>query len=693
MATAGRPLWIWNLTIATTMGTAAAQSTDTTPFSETIVVTGSRTEQMIQEAPASMSVITAADIENSPADDYGDLLRNVPGVNVTQISARDVQIAGRGATGSLATSQLVLVDGRTVYLDFLGFVMWDFLPTNPREIRQIEVVRGPGSAVWGANALTGVVNVITKSPRELRGTHLVAGGGEFDAGYANLMHAGARGRFAYKLSGGYYTQDPFDRPKGFIPGHTTPPNQVTYPPFQNEGTEQTKVDLRMDFDPDPDSRWTVAGGLSGTDGILHSGIGPFDIDPGTFLSYGRLAYDRRALHVQFFANVLDGDATSLLASDSTGRPISFAFESQTYNLEGNNSTVWGDRNVFTYGANVRRSLFDLSIAPLADQRDEVGAYVQDEMFLVPRGARPLEVRWVAGVRFDNLEPIGAVWSPRTSLIVSPHRDHTFRVSFNKAFRAPSVVQNYLETTAVTQVRIPVSMTSGISFTFPTRAHGNEDLHEEELTAYEVGWTGSLHDRVMLGVAVYRNELRGNIDFAPESYYSGADPPPGWPPAPLPIDTPVPPNSFPKSFTYRNIGKILNHGVEVSCNVAFSPRVSGFVNYSFQADPEPFGIPLSEINQPPQARINVGAGYDGRLFFGNANLNYQDEAFWTDVLDARFWGPTEAFMQVNAAAGVKLFDARITLSVLANNVFDKSVQQHVFGDILRRKVVGELRYTY
>ena len=75
-------------------------------------------------------------------------------------------MTSRQATNTTATSQLVLVDGRSVYLDFFGLVLWDFLPTNLNDISQIEVVRGPASAVWGANALTGVVNVITKSPRE-----------------------------------------------------------------------------------------------------------------------------------------------------------------------------------------------------------------------------------------------------------------------------------------------------------------------------------------------------------------------------------------------------------------------------------------------------------------------------------------------------------------------------------------------
>jgi iron complex outermembrane receptor protein len=135
-----------------------------------IVVTASRTEQRLHEVPAAISVLTAEQLEQIPADDYGDYLRNVPGLNVSQMSARDINITGRSATFSLATSQLVLLDNRTLYLDFFGFVMWDFIPLDVKEIKQIEVVRGPGSAVWGANAMSGVINLITKKPSEMQGT-------------------------------------------------------------------------------------------------------------------------------------------------------------------------------------------------------------------------------------------------------------------------------------------------------------------------------------------------------------------------------------------------------------------------------------------------------------------------------------------------------------------------------------------
>ena len=103
---------------------------------------------------------------------------SVPGVNVIQTGARDVNLTARQATSTLATSQLVAVDGRSVYLDFFGLVLWDFVPSpSSGEIKQIEVVRGPASVVWGANAVNGVVNIITKTPRANEGLGIILAGG------------------------------------------------------------------------------------------------------------------------------------------------------------------------------------------------------------------------------------------------------------------------------------------------------------------------------------------------------------------------------------------------------------------------------------------------------------------------------------------------------------------------------------
>ncbi|HEY3884646.1 MAG TPA: TonB-dependent receptor plug domain-containing protein, partial [Vicinamibacterales bacterium] len=149
-------------------------------YEETVVVSASKTEEKLVNAPATMTVIGPAAILNAPSPDFAELLRAVPGVNITQVSARDIDVTPRGATGTLATGTLALLDGRSLYQDFFGFVMWDFMPVNFDEIKQIEVIRGPASAVWGANALNGVVNVITKSPREMQGATATMGVGGFD---------------------------------------------------------------------------------------------------------------------------------------------------------------------------------------------------------------------------------------------------------------------------------------------------------------------------------------------------------------------------------------------------------------------------------------------------------------------------------------------------------------------------------
>src|SRR5262249_30092724 len=139
-------------------------------------------------------------IAASPGQNYGDLLRCVPGLNVIQSSARDVNLAGRRASPFLANSQLALVDGRTLYFDFFNVIFWDLVPVTTADIKQIEVVRGPASAVWGANAASGVVNIITKTPREAQGVMLSLVGGGFSRDAGDSAGRGAGGLFGASLS-------------------------------------------------------------------------------------------------------------------------------------------------------------------------------------------------------------------------------------------------------------------------------------------------------------------------------------------------------------------------------------------------------------------------------------------------------------------------------------------------------------
>jgi iron complex outermembrane receptor protein len=696
-----------------TQPSSASQNPDEPiSFEEQVVVTASKSEETLVNAPAAVSVVTTDVIQSSPATNIGDLLRAVPGLNVTQVSARDVNITTRGATSTLATSQLALVDGRSVYLDFFGMVLWDLVPTNPDEIRQIEVIRGPASAVWGANAMTGVVNILTRSPRELaasgRGSMVTIGVGTFDrnvtgrdqkAGslfYINGSHAQAvDAQWAYKISAGYLTQDPLPRPTGVLPNAFRTP----YPSFTNEGTSQPKFDARVDYDLTGGGTVTFGGGVAGTQGLIHSGIGPFNIASDSRMSYFTTRYQKAGRRIAFFTNLLDGNASNLLARGPNGQPLPLDFNTKTIDFEANDVRAIGTMHALSYGGNYRHNAFDISIAPVGDDRNEGGAYIQDEIFLSNY------FRWVIGGRVDKFSSIeDAVFSPRTTFMVKPAAAQTFRVSFNRAFRAPSFVNNNIDTTILNEVNLSALSPLLARFIFPIRAVGDPNLKQETMTAYEVGYSGVIKSRATVTASVYWNDTKNGIYFTPVAAYGPTNPPPGWPlpPAVLGVLATLPtPVVLPSRFTYLNLGKIKDKGIELGVDASLNRYVNVFTNYSYQwmpelelAEPERrLGVSINDINWPAKNRFNAGFNFSYDRFLGNFAVNYTDEAYWQDVLDVRFAGKTEPFTIVNGGFGVRWLDNRVVTSIKVTNLGNQEVQQHIFGDISKRQVVGEARFNF
>ena len=681
-------------------------------YKETVVVSATKTEQQLVDAPATITIIGARALSLAPSNNYADLLRSVPGVNITQISARDINIVSRGATSSLATSQLAVVDGRSIYQDFFGFTMYDFLPSNLDEIKRIEVIRGPASAVWGANALNGVVNVITKTPRELAGTYATVGIGSFnrdvpgraaDNGsifYVQGVHAQAvNDRVAYKISTGIYDSDAFPRPVGLVPnGGTTP-----YPFYTNTGTRQPKLDVRVDYDfPDGQRRLQFSGGIAGTDGIMHTGLGPFDIDSGTTLGYWKADFTRGPFRLQAFMNILNGTAGNLVSVDQTGSLLGLDFDTKTFDVELGDTRVVAGKHVLTYGGNLRLNRFELTIAPGEDARNEGGAYVQDEFLMSDH------VRVVAGARVDKFSSIDdAVFSPRVALVLKPRPDQSVRVSYNRAFRAPSMVNNNLE--AVIGTAIPLGAINpalgDAVFHVPSFANGNPDLTEEKIDAFEVAFTGNLRDRATLSAAWYYTKFSDQIYFTNTiggvpQFYGATNPPPGWPAqlGPLVWAFLVTGRGVvvPSQFTYLNLGEVESKGIELGIDGAITDALSAFANYSFQGDPVPTfpGLTetqaLAEINLPARHLFNVGASYVSDRLFGTMSVTRTTRAFWQDVLDSRFSGFTAPYTSLNLTVGVKFAGGRYAAALKATNLTNETIQQHVFGDVVKRQIAGEFK---
>ena len=737
---------------------------------EVTVESASKVESSLVNAPATMSVVTSQTLETSPAQTYADLLRSVPGMNVIQTSARDMNLTTRQATSTLNNSQLVLVDGRSVYLDFFGLVLWDFVPTaTSGDIKQIEVVRGPASVVWGANALTGVVNVITKSPRESEGLVLNLSAGSFNrdggsrekdgAGYqygGGFSFADAlNDRWSYKLSAGYFHSDPYSRPVGTVPlgCHPLAPHPcrdaqgqpiegtvatggASYPSetdstgnFINTGTSQPRGDFRLDQDLKDTGRVTYQGGYASTEGIIHTGIGPFDIQSGSHMAYGKVLYTKGALRIGAFANFVDAEAPNLLQIDpDTLKHVVLAFKTDTYDLEFGNSNVLGGKHLLTYGGNLRRNNFDISLAPGAANRNELGAYLQEEFFV-------RRFRLAAGARVDKFGNLDHVaFSPRVSVMFKPTRDQSIRASYNRAFRSPSVINNYMDqrisNPQATDLRplaafLPPALRPLVPaepFYLTVHTSGNTQLQEEHIDAFELAYNGTFGGKTTVSLAAYQNDIDENINFtylyppdpnlpAP-TYYDSRNPATGigaltGQPVTLSrtlmeilasLPAPYGPVRLPYDVAkYLNLGPIRNRGFEVSVERRVNEEWSLSGNYSWQEVPTVLGaasgqipFPPREVTVGPRNRFNLGVTYGGPRILGNVNVNYSDRAFWNDVLSEPYWGYTDSYTLLNATIGVKVARGKATASLRATNLLNQTILQHIYGDLIKRAVVAELR---
>jgi outer membrane receptor protein involved in Fe transport len=609
---------------------------------ETLVVTASRKEQVIEEVPASVTVFGHSQIEIAPTDNFlADGLRVAPGLNVAQTSAADLSISTRTATNVIAQGQLAMVDYRTIYQDFNGFVLWGTIPQEMDDIDRIEIIRGPGSAVWGANAMHGIVHLVTKSPRDMVGTRVTLTGGERSTAGVSLSHAGAGRKAAYRISGGYDLQGPFDQPTESVPGTESPlnPEGTLYPEYDNLDKRSYRVNGRVDYDVGEETVLSVAGGYAGLEGIFLSPGGPATMEAGTYQAFGKIDLTRRAMRITAFMNHDAYDGMFIIGDIATQS------DDQTFNIDFSDTRILGGEHYLTYGGNARLNTYDNDLLPTAEDRTSVGAFLQDDFFVSD------SARMVLGARWDYIEPMGNAISPRASLTFEPWTNQSFRATYNRAFQAP--------------------------------------------------WSGRIGRHANVSVVGYWNEFRDAFQTVVSGTYTGSNPPPGWPFDPALLDGPLA-NAIPSSFTYANLGKSTEKGVEVGVEARLNRSWTALGTYSWQAEPEledytpvqlPGGTERLPVNIPPRHRASLGLLYEVPAFYVNGVVSYQDDAFWADLVDPRAWGPPDSFTMFNLGAGVRFNQGRMKLSVTAMNLFDSTVQQHVWGDFIRRRVVGKVSYSF
>jgi iron complex outermembrane receptor protein len=494
------------------------------------VTSVSKKEQSLSKAAGSIYVITQDDIRHSGATNVPDLLRMVPGVDVARINANTWAISIRGFNSRYSGKVLVLVDGRTVYTPLFSGVYWDQQTMPLENIERIEVIRGPGGTVWGANAMNGVVNIISKSAKDTRGGLVSAEAGSQDRAQGLVQYgssAGANG--SYRVYGRYAMNQ--DSPS--LPGSPATDN-----------AHSSQIGFRSDWDLSSRDTLTAQGDLRGssesqtiTTLFLNQPPGYYTLNDQVRVAAGNIL--GRWNHV--FSN---GAATTLQIYYDGFRRFDQGLQNQsTGDVDFQYHFHLGDRNdiVAGFGYRVTDQSFTDGyevVLGTGHRRDNLlGTFIQDEVRLTN------SVSLTAGVKLEDNAYTGFEFEPSVQLAWSPSRRQTVWASVSRAIQQPSWL--YAEA-QVDQAAVPVP---GVG-TAIYQISGDPDAKAPAVVNYELGYRTELSKRLTLDTTVFL----GDYDRL-QTLEAGT---------PFFVATPVPPHLvLPNVF--ENLARGTTYGVEASAH--------------------------------------------------------------------------------------------------------------------------------
>ena len=394
-----------------------------------IVVTASRRKEKILDAPASVSVVSARDIQSRNATTTMQHLEGVQGVDVAQKCIMQYEYVARGLNNVFNGTMRTLVDNRLTNLPSLRANISYLQSLSDADIDRIEVVLGPGSALYGPNVTNGVVNIITKSPFASRGTELSVTGGEHSLMAFTGRHAGTLGGdFGYRVSAGYTKAEDW--------AYTDP--REPYP--SDRTAERWSVDARLDYNVAANSALTLSAGrstaISGLDLTDNGAVQAKDFS----FSHVQTRFRSGDFFAQAYINMNDAGETVLLRENQK-----IVDNSKKMVAELQYATELTDWQRFTYGADMflTRPETDGTIMGRNENRDDVnefGAYLQSDTRLAGD-----ELGLLLAGRFDYHSGLeDPVFSPRAGIRWSPAENHSARITYNRAFLTPAVSDLFLD---------------------------------------------------------------------------------------------------------------------------------------------------------------------------------------------------------------------------------------------------------
>lgn len=396
---------------------------ETLYLKEETVSIASRYEQPISQAPSNVYVITDEDIRNSGATDIPTLLRQVPGMEVMQMNAVDFNVSVRGNNQLLANKLLILVDGRSIYIDQSGTFLWKFLPVALNEIKRIEVLKGPASAVYGFNAFDGVINIITKSPEEMKGTTLQMAGGQVGTLLTSAVHAGTVGNWGYRLSGGHEQQQRWSD-RGAPALNNQRITGIAEYRLLNSGRIRAEVGMGR---ANPYNGFVTATNTSETH--FSQAHAYLSYEQGGLLVRGWW----NGLFSQSHPRIFPALAPLLAQTDRFGRRDQ-AYDHNTYDFESRYRFRPIETLTVNMGTNFRHIIYSSNIMNNRTEENRLGLYTQADWMVRPS----LEVS--ARLRYDLDTFINPTLSPRGALVNHVNPNHALRLSSSIAYRPPTTTE-------------------------------------------------------------------------------------------------------------------------------------------------------------------------------------------------------------------------------------------------------------
>ncbi len=639
---------------------------------ENIVVTASRRAQSPLDAPNAVTILTDEDIRLSGAQNLPDLLRRVPGMDVMAMSFADYNLAMRGFNRRIANKILVLVDGRTAYQDFLGGMRWKMLMIDMNDIDRIEVVRGPGSAIYGAYAYTGVVNIITKRPEQYGGSVARASGGNGKRLEAAYQYGVRNGPVGVRVSAGFERADKYELE--FDPAR---PDYSSAREAVNRGLQSLRGDVEAEYYLSGDrGRFYVGGGVISGEHEQY-GIASLRNQYIDGQEYNvRAGYQSDWISARIFYNALRVDSSPQFFR--TGTPnLGSTVRSDLVSIEPVFSPSFEllGKHQLVVGGDYRFKFIDWTYLLPKKSEHHFALFFQDSWRFNEQFSA------ILSGRLDLHPLIGPLGSPRAAVIYKPTKNQAIRLSAGTAFRQPTMAETYVNLSAA-------SPTAGAAISLI----GDQDLDPENIITVDVGYRFQA-DFGEFELVGYFNRVSNLIDRSPLQP-TGPD---------QTFNEEIGGFVVAQSFYINRQEVFLAPGLELSTRIYPIDGLDVGASYSFQYIFNQDGgerftdSPLHKVSLWAMLRTQFGLDVAASIHYTSKQDWIEPEfdpndpgGFNTDPLRV------DDAVVVIGRIGYRLFDDRLTLAVSGINLADfggNRHREHPFANQVEARLLGTVRARF